>query len=129
MAKPPAHGSKGSRRDAGGLEAEVLSALWASSSPLSPGEVQKALGSGLAYTTVMTTLSRLHEKGLVARERVGRAYAYHPVGEEAGHVASRMRALLETGHNREAIFSRFVDDLSPADSELLLALLRRAEDS
>lgn len=129
MRSLPAYGSKGPRRDAGGLEAEVLSTLWASASPLSPGEVQKALGGGLAYTTVMTTLSRLHEKGLVGRERVGRAYAYHPVAEEAGHLASRMRALLETGHNREAIFSRFVDDLSPADAELLLALLRRAEDS
>ena len=120
---------RGSRRDPGSLEAEVLSALWASTTPMSPGEVQTALGAGLAYTTVMTTLSRLHDKGLVARERVGRAYAYHPVAEEAGHLASRMRALLESGHDRSAVFARFVDDLSPADSELLADLLRQMERS
>lgn len=107
----------------------MLSALWASQTPLLTGEVQKALGAGLAYTTVMTTLSRLHDKGLVERERVGRAYAYHPVAEEAGHLATRMRALLESGHDRGAVFSRFVDDLSPADTELLTELLRRAERS
>lgn len=118
---------KRSRRDSGALEAEVLSALWAAASPLSPGEVQRALGSGLAYTTVMTTLSRLHDKGLVARQRAGRAYAYQPVAEEAGHLASRMRALLEAGHDRRAVFARFVDELPPTDSQLLTELLRRAE--
>jgi predicted transcriptional regulator len=127
MAGLPGHGARHSRRDAGRLESEVLSALWASTSPLSPGEVQKALGDGLAYTTVMTTLTRLYEKGLVARERVGRAYAYQPVAEEAGHLAARMRALLETGHDRAAVLSRFVDELSPADSQLLTALLRPAD--
>jgi predicted transcriptional regulator len=123
----PRGGGKRSRRDPGGLEAEVLSALWAAESPMSPGDVQAALGNELAYTTVMTTLSRLFEKGLVMRERVGRAFLYHPATEQAGHLASRMRALLDTGHDRSAVFSRFVDELSPADSELLTELLRRAE--
>jgi len=127
LAKAPKPDGKRSRRDPGGLEAEVLSALWAADSPLSPGDVQAALGSELAYTTVMTTLSRLFEKGLVVRDRSGRAYLYQPVTEEAGHLASRMRALLDTGHDRGAVFSRFVDELNPADSELLTALLRRAE--
>ena len=105
----------------------MLAALWVARRPLTPGEVQGALRDELAYTTVMTTLARLHEKGLVARERVGRAYAYQPVAEEAGHLAALMRALLETGHDRAAVFSRFVDELSPADSELLTELLHRAE--
>ena len=127
LSKPD--GKRSQRRDPGGLEAEVLSALWASESPLSPGDVKKALGSDLAYTTVMTTLSRLYEKGLAIRERSGRAYVYQPASEEAGHLASRMRALLETGHDHGAIFSRFVDELSPADSELLTELLRHSERS
>ena len=127
MALVPKPGGRRSRRDPGGLEAEVLSALWAAESPLSPGDVQAALGGELAYTTVMTTLSRLFDKGLVMRERSGRAYLYQPVSEEAGHLASRMRALLDTGHDRGAVFSRFVDELSPADSELLTELLRQAE--
>lgn len=129
MAGLPKPGAKRSqRRDPGGLEAEVLGALWASGSPMSPGEVQEALHSELAYTTVMTTLARLHGKDLLVRERgPGRAYLYRPVSEEAGYLASGMRALLETGHDHGAVFSRFVDELSPADSELLAELVRRAE--
>jgi predicted transcriptional regulator len=115
------------RRDPGALEAEVLSALWAAESPLSPGDVQHALQSELAYTTVMTTLTRLYEKGLVVRERARRAYIYRPASEQARHLATRMRALLETGHDHRAVFSRFVDELSPADSELLIELLHQSE--
>jgi len=126
LSKPGAKRSQ--RRDPGGLEAEVLGALWASESPMSPGDVQRALQGDLAYTTVMTTLTRLYEKGLLARERgAGRAYVYQPVSEEAGYLASGMRALLEAGHDHSAVFSRFVDELSPADAELLAALVRHAE--
>jgi BlaI family penicillinase repressor len=41
--------------------------------------IQKQLmrrGSALAYTTVMTVLSRLHEKGALTREKQGKRYAY-----------------------------------------------------
>ena len=115
------------RRDPGALEAEVLSALWASQSPLSPAEVRDTLPGDLAYTTVMTTLTRLYEKGVVSRQRVGRTYVYEPVTEEARHLAGRMQALVEASHNRGAVFSRFVDQLSPADSRMLADLLREAE--
>ena len=53
------------RRRSGELEGEVLAALWASAEPLVPAEVQDAVGGGLAYTTVMTILVRLHEKGVI----------------------------------------------------------------
>lgn len=36
----------------------------------------------LAYTTVMTVLKRLHDKGFVRREHVGRGYSYEPVHSE-----------------------------------------------
>lgn len=85
------------RRPAGGLEAEVLAALWAADRGLTPGEVRLQLGSELAYTTVMTTLSRLHEKGAVQRRRAGRAYRYTPVMDQADIAAARMRDMLEAG--------------------------------
>ena len=65
-------GERPARRPAGGLEAEVLAALWAIGRPLTPREVQRELGGELAYTTVMTTLTRLHDKGAVDRQ-IGRA--------------------------------------------------------
>jgi predicted transcriptional regulator len=52
----------GSRRR-GALEQEVLAGLAAAGRPLTVGEVQAQLGGELAYTTVLTALSRLHAKG------------------------------------------------------------------
>ena len=53
----------------------MLAHLWGKGSPATPGEVQDAVGRDLAYTTIMTILTRLWHKGLVERHRDGRAYA------------------------------------------------------
>lgn len=119
--------SKDSRRPAGGLEAEVLAALWAAERPLTPREVRSELAPGLAYTTVMTALSRLHEKGAVGRRRAGRAYRYTPVMDQADIAAARMRSTLEAGDNRSAVLTRFVGSLSPEDERIVADLLKRAE--
>jgi predicted transcriptional regulator len=103
-----------------------LATLWAGEEPLTPAEVRRELGSNLAYTTVMTALSRLHEKGVVDRERVGRAYAYSPMLDQAGIAAERMRGLLESGEDREAVLAQFVGSLSDEDGRVLAALLRGA---
>ncbi|HEY1488611.1 MAG TPA: BlaI/MecI/CopY family transcriptional regulator [Micromonosporaceae bacterium] len=116
-----------SRRPAGALENEVLAALWAAYEPMTPAQVQELLGSGLAYTTVMTILTRLHEKGAVTRERSGRAYAYAAVLDQAGIAAAQMRALLDRGSDRAAVLAQFVDGLSSDDERALNALMRRVE--
>lgn len=110
------------RRPAGALEAEILATLWGADQPLTPADVQEELGGGLAYTTVMTALTRLHDKGTVARARAGRAYAYTPILDQSGVTAARMRELLESGEDRETVLARFVDSLT-ADEERLLAEL------
>jgi len=71
------------RRPRGTLEQEVVAALAAAAGPMTPAQVRDHLGGDLAYTTVMTVLARLSEKGLVTRRRVGRAYAYAAVRDEA----------------------------------------------
>ena len=113
----------GSRREAGELESEVLAALWASSEPMMPADVLEQLGGRLAYTTVMTTLARLFEKGLVERRRSGRGFAYSPAVREADFAARRFRALLDRGHDRDAILQGFVSELSPEEEQRLRALL------
>lgn len=102
----------------------MLAALWAADRPLNPREVLADLGAGLAYTTVMTTLSRLHDKGAVDRRRAGRAYRYRPVMDQADIAAARMRAMLETGNDRSAVLARFVDALSPEDERLVAEMLK-----
>ena len=115
-----------SRRPAGALEAEILATLWAADEPLTPAAVQTLLGGELAYTTVMTALTRLHEKGVVSRGRVGRAYAYKAVLDEPGIAAAQMQQLLESGEDRRAVLARFVGSLSDDDERALIELLRAA---
>ncbi len=113
------------RRAKGSLESEVLAALWAADGPLTPAEVASAIDGDLAYTTVQTILVRLHAKGAVAREQVGRAFTYTPVLDDAGLTADRMQALLDKGGDRVAVLSRFVGTLSSEDETALAELLAR----
>jgi predicted transcriptional regulator len=115
------------RRRRGGLEREVLAVLAADGGPMTPGQVRQALGTDLAYTTVMTVLARLFAKGVVTRRRVGRAYAYRAVVDEDEIAARQMRRLLDAKDDRAAVLSRFVGALSAADERLLVDLLRRSD--
>jgi predicted transcriptional regulator len=116
------------RRPRGTLEQEVVAALAAAAEPMTPAQVRDQLDADLAYTTVMTVLARLLEKGLVTRERVGRAYAYTAVQDEAEVTARQMQRLLDAGDDRAAVLSRFVGVLSDDDERLLIDLLRHTED-
>ena len=114
---------KRSRRAPGELEADVLATLWSAAEPLSPGEVQASLDGGLAYATVSTILTRLHEKGLVVRTKVERTNFYTPSLEESEHVSEQVRRLLDRG-DHSAVLQGFLDGLSPDDERLLRRLLR-----
>jgi len=111
------------RRARGELESGVLAALWATDEPLTARQVQERLPGDLAYTTVLTILSRLHDKGMLVRHPAGRGYAYAPVRDEASDTAVRMHSLLERGSDREAVLTRFVSELSQEDEQLLHRLL------
>ncbi|MFF2993157.1 BlaI/MecI/CopY family transcriptional regulator [Streptomyces sp. NPDC057950] len=115
------------RRARGELESDVLAALWAADGPMTARQVRERLAAGLAYTTVLTILTRLHGKGMLVRHREGRGYAYTPARDEASHTARRMRSLLEGGPDREAVLTRFVSELSEQDEELLHTLLSEHE--
>jgi predicted transcriptional regulator len=116
-------GTAPGRRGAGELEAAVLEALQHSGSPLAPGEVRERIGGDLAYTTVVTILSRLHAKGVLDRRKSGRAYRYMPVADEPGLAARRMARVLDEEADREAVLARFVSTLSESDEELLRKML------
>ena len=111
------------RRAAGALEAEILAILRAADGPLTPGEVRQRLAPGeLSYSTVVTIVSRLHAKGLLARQRAGRGFSYTPV-DDASLAASRMSQVLGSEHDHDAVLSRFVSGLSSRDARLLRELL------
>ncbi len=112
-----------SRRGSGELESAVLAVLQAATGPLSPGEVRERLDDDLAYTTVVTILSRLHGKGMLERSKQGRAFVYTPVADEPGLAARRLTKLLDAEPDREAVLTRFVSSLSKKDEELLRRVL------
>lgn len=116
------------RRGQGELEVQVLSALRAADGPATAGWVQERLGGDLAYTTVITILTRLLAKGAVTRERSGRSFVWTPVADEAGLAAHRMRRLLDGESDREAVLASFVTSLDADDEKLLRELLGQTGD-
>jgi predicted transcriptional regulator len=123
---PDGRAPNGARRPFGALEAEVLAILRQANGPLSPGEVRQFVTAGqrreLSYSTVVTIVSRLYDKGLLARQRAGRGFTYTPV-DEASLAASRMSQALGSGNDRDAVLSRFVSGLTGRDARLLRRLL------
>lgn len=114
------------RAGLGPLESEVMDVLWQASSTLRVRDVLAELNrhrdAALAYTTVMTVLSRLAERGAVRREWVGRGYAYQAAVGSDAEIAVR-RLLDDYG---EAALVSFVDHVH--GDEQLRARLRRLVD-
>ncbi len=77
----------------GPLEAEVMQAVWAARGPVTVRELAKRINEDrrepLAYTTVMTVMSRLTEKGALTRRRQGRAHLYEAAVADAAELAVR----------------------------------------
>ena len=98
-------------------------------------EVADALGGDaqLAYTTVMTIMSRLAKKGVLDRKLSGRAYVYAPqLTREAYDTArarTQARGLIEQfGELAVAQFAEELQDVDPARARRLGELLRRRTD-
>ncbi|WP_106186632.1 BlaI/MecI/CopY family transcriptional regulator [Umezawaea tangerina] len=118
-----------SRRQPGALAAEVLTVLGASDSALTPAEVRDLLdpSGSLSYSTVVTTLTRLHDKEMATRVRDGRAYRYSAVAEPSALVAWRMGRLLDSDPDHASVLTRFVGSLSEKDERLLRDLLGKLD--
>ena len=112
----------------GALELRVLDALWQEDTAKSVRDLQPQFPA-VAYTTLMTTLDRLHRKGVLDRARAGRAYVYRPrytremlcsqLANEALHAVFGDRAAEFT-----PILAFLVDSVSREDRESLDALER-----
>jgi predicted transcriptional regulator len=111
------------RRGYGGLAQAILDLVSRAGAPVTPAQVRDGLGDDLAYTTVMTVMARLYDRGLLARRRAGRAYAYTVVGDPAQITAHRMHRLLNVEEDRAGVLARFINGLTPDDEQLLRTLL------
>jgi predicted transcriptional regulator len=123
----------------GPLEMKVLGLLQGNGS-CSVSDVQTQLanqGRKLAYTTVMTILSRLHDKAYLTRERQGRQYIYSMAQKAEktrdGVLSTIYKSLF--GNERLRPVANFIndtDDLSTAELEelkkLVMDKLKRIKD-
>ncbi len=111
-------------RSRGALEAAVLRCLAAADRPLTANDVQFRWGESLAYTTVTTTLIRLHRKRALERRRVGRAFAYRMADDtRAAVTAEQLQRLMTASSDRTAVLSRFVAGLDVEDARLLADII------
>ena len=81
----------------GPLETRLLELLWAQRRPATVRHIRRALPE-LAYTTIMTTLDRLYRKGLLLRDKDGRAFAY-----AARYTRAELLSELISGHVAELL--------------------------
>lgn len=111
----------------GSLQTRILQTL-SKRGPSTVREVVDALKGKLAYTTVMTVLGRLHEKGLVGREQRGKGYTYTPRFSET-ELRDRMAKYLVdeiVEDFGDVAFAHFAGALDRLDRNRL-ARLRRAK--
>ena len=100
-------------------ELAVMSVLWRSGSA-TVTEVRDALEEDLAYTSVLSALQTLEEKGYVRHEAEGRAYRYFPVVEAesaGGSALARVRDAIFQG-SAERMFAQMVADKKLSRKEL-----------
>jgi predicted transcriptional regulator len=100
-------------------ELDVMSVLW-ERGPSTVAEVRKALDDTLAYTTVLTVLRILEEKGHIAHTTEGRAHRYRPLVERAAAGGSALKRVTERlfGGSPELLLTRLVDDEELTHEEL-----------
>ena len=114
-------------RRVGDLESEILERLWAAEGWSSGREVWERLDdAGRAYTTVMTVLARLVDKGLVTRVEEGRGHLYRAAGDPDELTAQAIHSLLGATQDPRAALGHFVEGLEdPALVRELTAALER----
>ncbi|OGQ10235.1 MAG: hypothetical protein A2138_15080 [Deltaproteobacteria bacterium RBG_16_71_12] len=107
--------------DLGTLEMIVMEQVWAVGSPVTAREVHDRLqgGRARAYTTVMTTMDRLHKKKLLTRTKSGLAWLYQARLTRDGYERAVAHSLAEhiVDEHGEVGLAAFVDAV--ADQALL----------
>ena len=100
-------------------ELDVMGVLWDLGSG-TVADVRERISDDLAYTTVLTILRTLEEKGYVGHEEEGRAYRYHPLVERDRAQASALRRLTRKlfSDSTELLLTRLVSDRELDDAEI-----------
>ncbi|GFH39200.1 BlaI/MecI/CopY family transcriptional regulator [Streptomyces pacificus] len=113
-------------RQLGELEDAVMTRIWQWNRPVTVREVLEDLQRerSIAYTTVMTVMDNLHQKGWVRREVEGRAYRYTAVSTRAAYSAALMNEAWSKSDNPAAALVAFFGMMSPEQRQALRDAIR-----
>ncbi|GAA2942898.1 BlaI/MecI/CopY family transcriptional regulator [Streptomyces enissocaesilis] len=103
-----------------------MTRVWQWNRPVTVREVLEDLQRerSIAYTTVMTVMDNLHQKGWVRREVDGRAYRYTAVSTRAAYSAALMNEAWSTSDNPAAALVAFFGMMSAGQREALQDAMR-----
>jgi predicted transcriptional regulator len=80
-------------------ELRLMNVLWERGAS-TVGDVLEALPEQLAYSTVLTTLRILEQKGYIQHTKEGRAFLYQPIVDRDGARRNAVRHLVEHFFNK-----------------------------
>jgi predicted transcriptional regulator len=115
-------------REFGQLESAIMDVLWAQERPFLVREVRERLhyGRPVAYTTVMTVMTILYGKGVLRREKHGRAWRYWPAEAREEHYVRLMAEVLRSGGDRPRTIRQFLERVTDEEMDCLRAALDAA---
>ncbi|MBM9438840.1 BlaI/MecI/CopY family transcriptional regulator [Actinacidiphila bryophytorum] len=113
-------------RPLGDLEDAVMTRVWEWNRPVTVREVLEDLARErtIAYTTVMTVMDNLRQKGWLRREADGRAYRYEAVSTRAAYSAALMNEAWAASDNPAAALVHFFGMMSPEQREAVRDAMR-----
>jgi len=123
--------SHGPAEPLGELETTVMELVWALPSATAREVCDRLTGRReRAYTTIMTTMDRLHRKGLLTRDKEGLAWRYRAALPRARYEADQADALAESvlaAHGERAL-AAFVDAAARLEPSMLDRLAQLVAD-
>ncbi len=106
----------------GPLEAEIMDAVW-DAGEVTVRDVHNTLNAShpIAYTTVMTTLGRLTDKGLLRRIEDQPAHRYSAVVSRDQYASSTVKSVVDwlLGHFPDPAVAYFIDRVEDEDDEVI----------
>ena len=103
------------------LELEILKVLWRIE-PANVRQVRDELAEvrDLAYTTVMTTMSIMADKGYLKRKKDGRSYVYQAVYRETKASSNMLQDVIDRvfGGSTKAVMQHLLESSEINDEEL-----------
>ncbi|MEU0956090.1 BlaI/MecI/CopY family transcriptional regulator [Streptomyces niveus] len=116
-------------RQLGELEAEIMHRLWSWGRPATARDVLTDINTQrtIAYSTVKTVADILYRKGMLRREKEGRAWLYEPTCTRQQYTAALMQEALGSNPDPAGALLSFVERISPGEADALREALRVAK--